>query len=77
MSMNKVRSSQHMFTEFLKSVSFRMSELIETINSDEEVDYLDDSEDEFQEKIFTKKDREEMYVINHSTLSTPIKYFSV
>ena len=54
-----------------------MSELIETINSDEEVDYLDDSEDEFQEKIFTKKDREEMYVINHSTLSTPIKYLSV
>ena len=66
-----------MFTEFLKSVHFRMSELIETINSDEEVDYLDDSEDEFQEKIFTKKDREEMYVINHSALSTPIKYLSV
>ena len=45
-----------------------MSDLIETINSDEEVDYLDDSEDEFQEKIFTKKDREEMYVFKHSIL---------
>lgn len=45
-----------------------MSELIETINSDEEVDYLDDSEDEFQEKIFTKKDREELYVFKHNKL---------
>jgi len=41
-----------------------MSELIETINSDEEVDYLDDSDDEFKEKIFTKKDREEMNLFN-------------
>ena len=37
-----------------------MSDLIQTINSEDEIDYLDDSEDEFQEKVFTKKDREEM-----------------
>lgn len=51
-----------------------MSELIETINSDEEVDYLDDSDDEFKEKIFTKKDREEMYVIMYSDISTTSEF---
>ena len=35
-----------------------MTDLIGTIASDEEIDYNDDSEDEFVEKIHTKKDRE-------------------
>ena len=36
----------------------KMTDLIGTIASDEEIDYNDDSEDEFVEKIHTKKDRE-------------------
>ena len=35
-----------------------MTDLIGTIASDDEIDYNDDSEDEFVEKIHTKKDRE-------------------
>jgi hypothetical protein len=34
-----------------------MSQLIETIQSDEEIDYLDESDDEMEEKIYTKKER--------------------
>ena len=35
-----------------------MTDLIGTIASDDEIDYNDDSEDDFAEKIHTKKDRE-------------------
>ena len=36
-----------------------MTDLIGTIDSDAEIEYDDDSEDEFEEKIHTKKDREQ------------------
>ena len=35
-----------------------MTDLIGTIDSGDEIEYNDESDDEFEEKIYTKKDRE-------------------
>lgn len=38
-------------------VSEIMTDLVGTIESGDEIDYMDESDDEFEEKIYTKKDR--------------------